>query len=302
MSNPDKSMAAKFGNAKEACEKVSSEAENIKAGFDGATGVADAIGAVFTFGLSRLGKDLQAENKVNETVKNILNIDLSSNDIMEISNTCTQKTDVKQRNIIGVDPLCMQDPIIGPIIAQGFASGTITIKNVSQRNVSEQEQSCVMKSLIDILSKKEADSTNLAALNVLQEAEGLMTKNQNEKDACNVVNKDMSSNDYYKNIQKCNQEALADQENKISVCMGMQDIAQENISSQKTNCLMEAGVIKEEDIKEKSSNLTDTGVKQKAKGITPGAMASSSLSSLCFSSILFIILGVLGYFASTMEQ
>lgn len=298
MSNANQGMGDKFESAAEACKKISSEAENIKAGFDGATGVADAIGAAFTFGLSRLGKDLKAENEIKEQARNILNVDLSSNDIMKISNDCMQSGSIKQINTLRWDPACINSPII----SQGIRDGTIQIKKIRQRNKAEQTQKCVMQSLIDTLSKKEANSKNLAALSVIQEAEGLMTKNQTSKDGCNVVNKDMSSNDYYENMQKCNQEAFADQTNEIFACGGMEDVAQENLSTQRNECLMSAGVIKREEVKEQSENTSTTESKQKATGITPAAIASSILSCLCCCSIISIILSMLGYFASTMEQ
>lgn len=298
MSNANQGMDEKFESAAEACKKISTEAENIKAHYDGATGVADAIGSAFTFGLSRLGKDLKAENEIKEQARNILNVDLSSNDVMKISNDCTQSSSVRQINTLKWDPACLNNPII----AEGIANGSIKLKNIKQRNQAEQTQKCVMQSLIDTLSKKEANSKHLAALSVIQEAEGLMTENQTSKDGCNVVNKDMSSNDYYENIQKCNQQAFADQTNEILACGGMEDITQENKATQRNECLMSAGVIKREEVKEQSENVSTTESKQKATGITPAAIASSILSCLCCCSIISIILSMLGYFASTMEQ
>lgn len=298
MSNANAGMKNKFQDAAEACREISSEADKIKAHYDGAAGVASALSKMTPWGaLSNAVDKVRAENEVKQQVKNILQVDLSSNDIMKISNDCLQSSSIKQINSLKWDPACINSPII----SEGIANGTIKLKNIKQRNKAEVENKCVMQSMIDILSKKEANAKTLAASEVLQEATN-PSSNKFTGDACNVVQKDMSSNDYFENMQKCNQEAFADQTNEIFACGGMEDIAQENVSNQKNECLMKAGVFKVEDTKAQSETATDTKTKQKAEGISPAAIGGSILSCLCCCSIIFIILSMLGYFASTMEQ
>lgn len=290
-------------NAAEACKKISSEAENIKSGFDGAIGVADSIGAAFTFGLSRLGKDLAAENDLKESVRNIMKIDLSSNDVMKIQNDCFQSTSFEQKNIIGNEFGKESPGCVAVKLALANKGIVVSYKNITQRNKADFETKCVMQSMIDVLSKKEANTQTLAASKVLQEAEGLLTKQETGKDACNIVDKDMSSNDYYENIQKCDQEVFSKQLNQIFECgIAMENVIQDNIASAKQECLMQAGVIKETETKDESDNIIESETEQKAEGLTTTAMLGSSLSILLSCCSLFILLSVLGFFASSVVE
>lgn len=297
MSKPDGSP--KFESAAEACKTISTEADNIKARADGiSSNIKAALAALPWSGVADLAKDLSAQNKLKSDTKNILNIDLSSNDVLKISNDCNQLSSVKQINKLQWDPVCLAIPSI----ADGIANGTIKLKNIRQRNKSEITSKCVMQSLIDILAKKEANAKNLAALKVAQEAEGLLTNNETEKKDCNFTNKDMSSNDYLENIQKCNQQVFSDQTNEIFACGGMEDIVQSNLAKQRAECLLTAGVIKNTDLQSVTENRSESDLTQTATGITPATISASLLSSVCIFSIIGLVLSVLGYFATTMQQ
>jgi hypothetical protein len=275
----------KFGNAAEACKHISSEAEKIAATYKGQAGLIKEVAKMTPWGaVSNAIDKIGAENDIKQQMRNILNIDLSSNDVMEISNTCTQKSTVEQTNTIKWDPACLANPII----AQAIANGTIKLTNIKQRNVAETEQKCIMQALLDVVSKKQASLENLVAAEALSKAEGLGAKNTVSQDTCNIVNKDMSSNDYINMTQSCNNEVFANQTNEIFACSGMEEIVQENLSTQKQECLQKAGVIKASDATAEVSNTTQLSATAEATGVSP--LVSSGGAACCVVIIIFCLI------------
>lgn len=264
--------------AQEACREISSEADNIKAQWDGAKGVASTIASVFPWGAAaNMVGNLTAQNKVKDTVKNTLNIDMSSNDVIEVSNMCSNVAETSQKNIIkGVNDceFCMKNPTM------------CMVANVTQENRAENVQKCVSQAIIDQLRKKEASVSSEAAIKVLQEASGLLTKNDTDSSSCNFVNQDLSSNDYLSSIQKCENQSKIIQTNEIDGCGAFMNIIQRNEAKNLQDCLAGAGVITKKDDKIEADVTSTTEVEQSASGLTPAMI----FGSLCISCIVISVI------------
>lgn len=267
--------------AAEACKRISTEAEKIKAHYGGAKGVLEEITGILTFGLSKAvnPKNYAAgDNESDNTVRNIINTNLSSCEITKIENTCKNSSATYQENKIDMTKCdyCQKNGC--------------TVKGVRQKNKSKVEQVCTMRLLISALTEK-TDSVKAQALaKVAQETEGLLSGNNNTRtENCNIIDKDMSSKKYLEQKSECLNELATTQINEFVGCGDLIDVIQENESEQIQKCLLNSDV-KSKDKKTSSTDLKAIfDISQFSKGIDTAALSISSLvSSLSIVSVLGI--------------
>jgi hypothetical protein len=257
-------------NAQEACKRISTEAENIAAT---AKVVQEAWGP-----LNLLNPNAwKAEGDLKTEVRNITNIDMSDNDVKEMMNKCEAST------------LAIQKNIIDNTNCEYCKRNLCTIHNVTQKNTSEQEARCRLQAVMEFFAKNTDEVQQLAAMEAIQKSTGLLSSAQAEGINCNYVNKDMSSNEYLKNVQSCNSKLAVDQTNVLKGCGLIYDIIQENSSKQWADCLVATTFTDKKETSSKTTQTAKTKMEQIVEGFTP-LMSFGSLCCCCI--ILLLICGL----------
>ncbi len=257
-----------FPNAGEACQKISSKADEIRETYKGAKGLADSIWGLFS------PNNYRSEAEAIQSLRNISNIDLSSEEVLKIKNTCQNSFSGIQVNSIDLTKCdyCQKNGC--------------PVRNVTQENLIQNEQKCVIQSLTEILLKKADTVESLATAKILQESQGLASSNSNS-DICNVVNKDLSSSKMSEQISQCANQSSMEQRNEIVGCGPVLDIIQTNAFKNFQECLMDAQTKTQEEIKT-DTKLSST-LSLDLKSVNTIAFGASSLVILlCILSILLL--------------
>ena len=269
--SPDKIEQASTGkaltgkDAREECNIVSSEADNMIAGLGG---LAKVAGAIMSFGLTEIfGTEAQARTNI----RNLLNIDLSSCEISQMQQACTSEAFTNQANLIDLRcEYCQKNGCVA--------------EDIIQTNTSHSKQSCVMQSLLDILSRKKATQDVAVAMEVVQKALGGASATSNT-DICNKFNVDQSSQSYIDTQQQCVQRIYGDQTNKFYGCGNARNIAQSNFRDTTQNCM--AGVDMSIEHDTESGQKGDTSFKLDLSAT--GVVAAASGGCCCCIIVIFII-------------
>jgi hypothetical protein len=259
-------------NAAEACKKISTKAEEIEAHYDGAAKIVDAA-----WGWMSPKNYKSGDNKSTDMMRNIINTNMSQDDITKISNDCAQTASNVQVNEIDMTqcPYCMKN--------------SCDVMNVTQENISKSVQTCGMQSAIDVLMSKTNSIDAQALAQTLQKAQGVMSgSNTSKKENCNIINTDMSSKEYMEVRGSCAQSLSLNQENKIKGCGAVMNVIQRNISEQVQDCIIGNTVKKETQAKSDTKVKTEMKSEQITEGISPLASLGSSLSCVLSSCVISI--------------
>lgn len=267
-------------NAAEACKKISSEAENIAARMKQKSGLESLTpwGAV-----ASMVSDLGSKNENLNQLRNITNIDLSNNDIINSINKCDNAFTGAQINKIDLTK-CQYCQLNG-----------CTINGVTQTNVMENNQNCKVQSLIDLLMQKGDSVSNLATAKMLQDSSGIGTSNESKTDTCNYVNKNMSSNRYIQAIQECANKTSYTQTNVFDNCGSAFNIIQSNTYKNFQDCVLEATTVASDTIKSDTVAKTETDTSQKAdSGLNLNKIANTiaDVAKSALNASTLIIIGV----------
>ena len=280
-------MKASSMNAAEACKKISTEAENIAAHYGGIAEVSRSFNPMPFLDPNNYRA---GDNKTNDMMRNIINVNMSDCDIKHIENTCKNTVSSKQSNIIDVDfsqcPLCDKYDCSGK-----------EVKGIIQTNDAKAKQSCVMQTAIATLLKKTNSIDAQALAKVLQEASGpLSGSNTISKENCNIIAPDLSTASYLEQKSKCVNEIASEQENIIKgKCVGFSNILQRNTSDAIQSCMVGTDITKTVDSEGNVKVKHESDITQKSTGVTASASVASSASFFCFLSFFLIVGAVAGY-------
>lgn len=270
-------------NAAEACKAISSEAENIKARGKAAGGLLGFLNP----------QNWKTENEAKQQIKNILNVDMSSESITNIKNICNNIFTGVQTNTIDVSgcPIC--------------ETQKCTIKGVRQSNVMKSQQVCGANAVIDKLKEKKGDFQSLAAIKAIQDAKGVAAGNSVSTDMCNYVDVNMSSKDYLDALSNCGNTASSVQSNVLKGCADIIDVIQSNDYDNYQKCT--AGATFNDEAKSSMDSILkgDSETDQKSEGFdlfglfksfgdymyyAIGGVVSSSLICCCCCIMIFALL------------
>ena len=254
-------------DAAEACKKISSRADDITAQFDGAAKVVDSAWAFLSPKNYKSG-----DNKSQQIMKNVINTDLSNNDITKIQSDCKSSSIGSQINDIDTTecPFCAD-----PSLCQ--------LSNITQTNIDDSDQTCVMQSAIESLTSKKNSIDAQALAQALQKAQDIMSgDNSNNQENCNIADTNMSSNQYMEAISKCSNEIKVDQKNRIKACGGATNVIQLNKSKKLQECRNTAVVRNTVSVDNETSLLSSTKVDQTTVGLAVGG--SIVVCLICLSS------------------
>ncbi len=241
-------------SAKQSCDMISSTANNISS-------LGDFFKSLNPFASS---------NNIRNEVRNNLSVDLSEKDVLDIKNHCTNSSNIEQINKLSTSPECINmattvcsvgnDPEKRATCVKTFLSN----ENITQANKSKLEQNCMIDSLIDKISKKDASVNNLSAIMALQDAKGLMTSNKVNNAVCNNLDANLSNELFLNAYNSCINETTLKQQNLIDSC-GNRDISQSNFYNSIADCLVKNKVIKNSELIGKVVDEMDIKNKQKSE-------------------------------------
>lgn len=263
-------------SAAEACKTIASEADKIKAGFDGA---AKVIGQISPFAL--IANAIKGgENNVDSETRNIIEENMSSETRMNITNECKNSSATMQLNEIDTSQCkyCQEHGC--------------DASNITQENNAEAEQKCILASAVTSLMKQSDNIKAQALAQAIQKSQGLSSgDNASKGKSCNVIKKDMSQKQYIEVINKCTNEITTNQTNSLKNCGPMTNIVQRNVSKQLQTCITDGTV----DAKAEQDSSTDATAKSKSDQTSVGFDPSqASLSSALVSCVCCLALaGVL---------
>jgi hypothetical protein len=242
--------------------------------------------------VSALGDAFGSRNQSQTFNTNINNTSISTTDITNIFNSCTNSTRTVQENNLSQTPECLDT--IGRV-CNGNLPCIIemsTVRNIDQRNAQTVRLNCIINSLIKTISSKDVSMENAAQLNTLQNASGLMTSNSNLTSNCNQVNNNISSSNFLNAITTCANEFSLQQLNNINTCGNLSNVSQSSTNDFFSECYASQGIFREDTVGVRSFNRADISTSQRAD------TSMSSMSSI----IVIIVLVISGVIAFVMYK
>lgn len=276
-------IAAIGASARDACNRISTEAENITARANGRAAIARTIGTVLNPASALLDPRSYrgGDNNTVEYMRTLINNNLSTCERTLIQNTCRQSNASTQSNIIDFSNCywCRNNPC--------------HIRGVRQTNTAELSNTCSIKVAIDMLVKKTGNIEAQALAEVLMEAEGVLSGNNNyQRENCNIINNDMSTVSYMESRSDCIQKNSVDQTNALLCPASVTDTIQSNHSSARNKCLMNTA-----STTNRSTGTITTIINSFiAEMTTKGASLEASSASL---SSIILIAGVIFFMTQT---
>lgn len=259
--------------AKDACNKISTEAENIAARMGGKQKTLETLGNIFNpVGALINPKNWKSgDNTVESDMRNIINNNLSSCDHTKIENSCKIRVSSNQINSVNTSdcPFCQKNGC--------------PVRGVRQTNNVVLQNNCTISSIVDTLTQKKGNVEAQALAELLQEAQGTLSgDNSYKSDNCNVINNDMSSTTYLDQRASCVVENEINQQNIVSACGSVADVIQKNHFEALGECKSSIGNTTKTDVSGDVKTITDTKSEQKTKG-----------SSLLWLWISLAVIGVI---------
>jgi hypothetical protein len=266
--------------AKDACNRISSRAEEIEAELKGGAGIVDSLFAFLSPKNYKAG-----DNKTSSLTRNIINTNLSQCEITKIANTCNQTSTTSQSNSFD-NTDCIY-----------CKTNNCKYGNINQSNKSANSQSCTMQAAIKILTEKTNSVDAQALAKVLQKTEGILSgSNTTQTENCNLIANDLSSKKYLETKNDCVVKALVNQSNSFKGCGEFGNIVQKNESKTVQECMIGAEIKSESKTDNDTKVSTTLDVDQLSKGLSLELLAgiggiSSISSSSCFLLLVVIVLG-----------
>lgn len=276
MSCPEPPKQDMGKTAKDACNKISSKAEEIEAASNGMANIVTQMSPITAL-IKGIGG---GDNNVSTMMRNIISTNLSTCDQKKISNDCINSTASDQINILDNSKCKYCD------------NNLCEMSNIRQTNAAEISQSCTIQSAIETLLQKTSSVDAQALAQVLQKADGLMSGTNNYKsENCNVIDNDLSSQTYLENRSSCANKLTVDQENSIKFCGKLTDVIQENKFKALQDCLVKDTVTTSVDLKSSVKTLQDNKIEQKTSGLDLFASFASVGGSI-IPIIISIVLSI----------
>ena len=264
-------------SAAAACQQVNNTANSIVDGFSPA-GIIGAIGKLFG-----------ANNVTQETAKSIVDNSSVSANVANISTSCTASITSDQQNIIDTStcPACVQE-------IDGKMQNICVVTNNTQSNVSDQQLSCQLQSVANLVSTLNAGFQQSLLLKLAQKANGLASNNQYTTDTCTYINNSTTSQDYYDASQKCAVSSFSTQLNTIKGCGFFASNVQTNSYKSYAECMQKSNISSDVTKDVVVDNNQNTDNSQDASGFDLAGVIKSIASSPVI--IIVAILAVIAVF------
>lgn len=271
--------------AQQSCNQLQSAIANMNASSNGFNWNNLTPGGL----VSALGDAFGSRNRSQTFNTNINNTSISTTDITNIFNSCTNSSSVIQENNLTQSNECLDT--IGRVCNGNLPCimEMSTVRNIDQRNAQTVRLNCIINSLIKTISTKDVNMENAAQLSTLQNASGLMTSNSNLTSNCNQVNNNISTNRFLNAITTCANEFSTRQLNNINACGNVSNVTQSATGDFFAECYASQGIFREDNTGVRSFNRADISTSQRAD------TSMSSMSSIIIVIVL-VISGVIAFF------
>lgn len=267
-----------FGvSAADACKVISSKAQDIAAQFSGAADLVSKAEAFLNPSNYKSG-----DNTTNNTLRNIINTQLTTSDITKVQNDCKNASTSLQSNTLDTTncPFCQQHGC--------------NITGNTQTNQVSQHMMCSAQSAVQSLMSNGSSVDAQAAAQAVQKAVGLLSgANTATNDVCQQINTNMSSSSYVQQLTNCANTASVDQSNTIAACGSISNNIQANQIDQTYNCV--AGSTTSQTVN--SSSTAKAGASASASQSTEGVTLWGSMGS---SIVCAVVLAIVAFFAYKM--
>ena len=276
-------------NARNACDKISTRAQEIEAAAGGITKIIQNLPFVSLFNPNNY---TAGDNTSNDMMRNIINLNMSKCEVEKIYNSCNNLAGVSQSNILSTEGCRLCDTF------------PCTISGNTQINETKLVQSCAVKIAIKILSQKTASIDAQALAKVFQKVEGLLSGNNNTNtEKCNNIAQDMSTKTYLETKNDCLNKISIDQSNAIVGACSIIGNLQKNISEGIQKCFL--GTTSESNDSSQSNTRTrsQSEIDQENEALTMTALIASSVASIISSSAaVFLFFGMPALMASSDDS
>jgi hypothetical protein len=270
-------------NAQEACNEISSKADEIAAAGKAASSVIDSV-----LGFLSPNNYKSGDNETKNRVTNVMNTAISPEIKTKIVNECQNLSTSLQSNVID-NTAC-----------EYCKSHECTISNITQENIKEAEQNCMLNSVVTTLMQTQNDIASQALAEAIQKSQGILSgDNSSSSNTCNVVNTEISPKSYLEVLNKCANTSSSDQNNTLKGCGSMTNIIQRNVLKDIQKCVITNTTTQTEDTSNKTTTKTDIKSNQTSEGL-PAWASIASIFSICIASIVMSL--VLGFVANTATE
>jgi len=255
-------------NAAEMCKTISTKAEEISAGFEGAQGLINAV-----LGPLSPANYKSGDNKSDNEVRNIITTSISPEVRTQITNECSNLATSMQSNVID-NTAC-----------EYCKTNECTISNITQENVFQAQQDCMLNSVATTLMKSQNDTNAQALAEAVQKAQGILSgDNKASTKNCNVVRTDISPKSYLDVINRCANSLEANQSNVLRGCGSMTNIIQKNMIEQLQECVVSNTTDQKVDTLNTTTTKTETKNNQTTEGI-PAWASVASIFAVCIACV-----------------
>jgi hypothetical protein len=220
---------------------------------------------------AELGKDF---GKLQEKI----DLNLSDDTKKTIISLCNNIFSSNQENIIdsGACLFCIKNP------------DKCNLENINQSNISENKQKCYIN---ESITKSIIDKPTVDLIGIYNS----INKNNNivdGKHVCNLIDINMSSQDYLNLFSQCLNEVKNDQSNILIGCGNMYDNYQNNVAKNVQTCVVSKLNIKpiEEDTNILNTNTSNGIEKQKVPALY---LLYSIITIICILIIAAIIISII---------
>jgi hypothetical protein len=275
--------AFEAANAQEACNEISSKADEITAAGKAASGVIDSVLAFLSPNNYKSG-----DNETNNRVTNVMNTAISPEVRTQINNECGNLSTSLQSNVID-NSKCKY-----------CETNECTISNITQENIKKAEQSCMLNSVVTTLMKTQNDIASQSLAEAIQKSQGLMAgDNTSTSKTCNVVNTEISPKSYLEIINDCANTSTSNQTNELLGCGSMTNIIQRNVLEDIQKCVIKNTTNETVDTSNETTNKSESKIDQSTEGIPAWASLGSIIA--CCVAIVSVSL-VLGFVANNATE
>ena len=249
----------------------------------------------------------KTENNINNT--SVTYLDLSTKDILNISNSCSNIATGSQTNVINQSPKCIE---VAFAVCDTFKDASqkleciamqqksVQLNKVTQSNMADIKVSCQMNNLIKKISTKAQTIDNATAVVAAQKASGIGSQASATTSNCNEVRTDMSSQAYTNIIMSCANQIANIQSNSFSACNG-NGVDQSNNANLMNSCLASNNVFSENVMSSAVKSEFTATIDQKSDMLGLGDLFSSP-TKMIISAIIIIVLFCASYFAYSKIQ
>lgn len=256
-----------FSSPAEACRKISSRADEIEAHYGGAANLVDSMWGL----LSPNNYETVAE--AEQAIRNNTTIDMSSNDITNIRQSCDNIGSTDQSNTIDTSncPYCDENKC--------------TVSGNTQTTEAQVEQKCYATMLTDALLAKTNDIESLATAEALQRAQGTTSGNSQDADICNNIRADLSTRQYVDLLGQCHNSQSTVQSNIMKGCADFIDNIQEASTRQYAECVQDATSRSETSLTNDVVASSEASVDQQTISANPSVIAGIIIAIVLIGAI-----------------